>query len=377
MRSSMMARTSVTAKLVLMLASIVFSVLLGEVGVRIYQRFALGIPLSVNAAVRLYLDGQAPVPFCCVPDPRLGWRPRPNLRFDGEGQRADGTRYALHVTQDRAGFRARGRLTPAGPKILFLGDSFTQALEVSDDQTYYAEIGQDLGAEVFAVGARGYASLQEFLLMDEVLDRVRPDVIVWQFCQNDFMANSYDLERAWTPSALGLPRPFLNGGRIELRIPQPYAWLLELPGGSARLIALGTTRYKYVRYLLDGKKDVLLEDIEARGLQHPDFRVAVGKTREILALVVRRAGGTPIVLWEACTTVAPFHPAVRDLARQLGMHFVDELPGAVEHSVERELVLRTTDRIHWSPEGHRVVARTLGPYLRRSGLLGSHLRPSS
>lgn len=365
----------ILTRLSLVLASIAFSLLLGEVGLRLYQKIATGVPISVNAGTHIYLDGMAPVPFSCVLDEETGWKPTPNLRFQGEGQRADGSRYPLRVTQDENGFRAFGELTTRKPKVLFLGDSFTQAVEVSDDQTYYAEVGKNLDLEVFALGARGYSSFQEYLILDRVIDRILPDLIVWQFCFNDYMANAYEVERSWTASALGIPRPFWENGSVHHYIPESYAWLLQLFGGHSRFLSLMTIRYEQVIYrFVDGKKDVLLDGIYQHGLRDRGFHVAVNRTREILAMVSGRAKSTPIVIWEACTADEPFQSVLKDLAAQTGMHFVNGLPGDLGSPEHRGEVLYSIDRIHWDPEGHHLVAQRLTDYLAQSGLLRSPQR---
>jgi lysophospholipase L1-like esterase len=367
---SVMTPSAIMIGLVLAFGSIIFMMGLGEVGLRIYQRLASGVPIMMNAYTHIYVDGMAPVPFSCVLDDQIGWRPTPNLHFEGEGQSADGGRYRLRVTQDENGFRAFGRLDSGKPKVLFIGDSFTQAVEVSDDQTYYADLGRDLDVEVFGIGARGYSTFQEYLMLDQIVDRIRPDLIVWQACYNDYMANSYDLERSWTASALGIPRPYWEAGRIEHRIPESYAWVIELAGGHSRFLSFLTVKYEHLLFRLDGKKDVLMEAIEARGLQHPGFRRAVDTTREILTMVTHRAQSTPVVVWEACTARDPLHAVLKELAGQTGMHFVDAVPGVLdgpEHSGQGYSI----DHIHWNPEGHRIIAQALSGYVRQSGLLAA------
>src|SRR5437867_3136868 len=94
----------------------------------------------------------------------------------------------------RGGFRRFGDPSSSRPKLLVVGDSFTHALEVSDDKTYYALLGDRLGAEVFAYGAGGYGTLQESLVLDEYVDIIKPDAILWQFCSNDFVNNDLELE---------------------------------------------------------------------------------------------------------------------------------------------------------------------------------------
>ena len=50
--------------------------------------------------------------------------------------------------------------------------------------------------EVFAYGAGGYGTLQEYLILDEVVDHIRPTMLLWQFCSNDFINNDHALEVA-------------------------------------------------------------------------------------------------------------------------------------------------------------------------------------
>ncbi len=351
----------------LVVASTGIALLIAEVGVRVYQRVALGTPLIGDVATHVYLDGQAPVHFSSLRDGHLGWRPTPELRFDGSGKRADGSEYPLHVSQNANGFRSFGALN-AAPRILFIGDSFTQAVEVSDDQTFHALLSRQLAIEPFAYASRGYATLQESLAIDAVFDQVAPDVIVWQFCMNDWMANDFELERSWTASPMGMKRPFWKDGTIVRRIPESFAWLLELAGDRSRLLYLLSVRYERVLFVLQGRKDILVDDIHDQGMEHPGFRQAVENTREILANTSRRVSATPIVIFEACTTDAPFHPATATLAGDAGMTFVADLPAAVERAASNGKPVYALDGIHWSPEGHEVVAEVLRRTLQERGL---------
>jgi lysophospholipase L1-like esterase len=352
----------------LVVASTGAALLVAELGVRVFQRATLGTPLTGDVAPHVYLDGRALVRFSSVRDHLLGWRPTPDLFFEGLGQRVDGSEYPLRVTQNADGFRAFGAPATTDPKILFVGDSFTQGVEVSDDQTFYAELSRQLEIEVFAFASRGYGTLQESLAIDSVFDRIQPDAIVWQFCMNDFMANDYELERSWTASAMGMPRPYWNDGAIHRSTPESFGWLLDLAGGSSRLLYLVTMRYERLLFVLDGRRDVLIEEIRERGLDHPGFRAAVEKTREVLSRALQRVEGSPVVVFEACTTDAPFHPVVAELARDVGAHFVADLPAAIEQAASQGQVVYALDGVHWSPEGHQVVAGVLRGTLLELGL---------
>ena len=96
-------------------------------------------------------------------DEKLGWRATENYRFDGIKRNFDGTEYHATVSQGSNGFRLFRNVSSGKPRIFVIGDSFTQATDVSDDKTYYAVLKRVLDAEAFGYGVGGYGSLQEFL----------------------------------------------------------------------------------------------------------------------------------------------------------------------------------------------------------------------
>ena len=107
-------------------------------------------------------------------------------------------------------------------KVLFLGDSFTHAHEVSTGNAYY-DIFEQLGAGKYAVyvaGVSGYGTSQEFLLLKEVLKEVTPDILVLQMDDNDVSNNSFSLDNSllWNNQR---PRPYLDvsAGKYYVRDP--------------------------------------------------------------------------------------------------------------------------------------------------------------
>jgi hypothetical protein len=102
---------------------------------------SLGFALAVaELGVRLHhwWEGRAflaDVPFL-IRDDRLGWRPNGGLRVERVLTDAAGTGYRAHVSTERHGFRRLPRAAPGTPRLLFLGDSFTHAVEVDDARTY-------------------------------------------------------------------------------------------------------------------------------------------------------------------------------------------------------------------------------------------------
>jgi hypothetical protein len=152
---------------------------------------------SAETATRLYhllrwdvpvIDGQPSETSGAPPtivDPELGWRPKEGYRYDGTRRNSDGTKYNARITQDANGFRMFGDLNSGKPRVLVIGDSDTQAIEVSDDNTYYAILKQRLDIEVFAYGARGYGTLQELMILEKYYDVIKPDLVLWQYSIDD------------------------------------------------------------------------------------------------------------------------------------------------------------------------------------------------
>ena len=105
-------------------------------------------------------------------DPQKGWKATPLFAVQETLRDASGHSYNLVFHQDKEGFREFQDLGRR-PRILVIGDSFTQDRYASDNKTWYAEIGKRLRAQVFAYGAAGYGTLQELMVLREFLERRR------------------------------------------------------------------------------------------------------------------------------------------------------------------------------------------------------------
>jgi lysophospholipase L1-like esterase len=179
-----------------------------EVGVR-WHHWSEGRPFLADA------------PFL-VRDPELGWRPGRGLRIERRLADASGTPYRARVTTSRDGFRRLASAAPGQPRILFIGDSFTHAIEVGDERAYWAIFArQRPDYAVSAIGAGGYGTLQEALLLDEVAPRLRPDIVIWQLCANDLTNNLFEAERRSVRHNNLERRPYWEQDAIVYRNPAP------------------------------------------------------------------------------------------------------------------------------------------------------------
>src|ERR1051326_326735 len=129
----------------------------------------------------------------------LAWVPTPSYAPKTRSLRdLAGRSYERVYRTDANGSRLWGT-HPGRPKILFIGDSYTQAFEVSNDNTYYAQFAKQSGLDAYEVGAGGYGTLQELMLAARTTrtTHLQPDIVVLQFCSNDWINNSAELEGEW------------------------------------------------------------------------------------------------------------------------------------------------------------------------------------
>ncbi len=350
-------------------ASLLFCFLVLEVGLRGYQRVTQGISFFDSNGTTEYLDGKAAAKGTSIIDVERGWRPKPNYHFNGIEQNADGSTHPLSMSQESHGFRSFGNLKAPRPRILVIGDSYTQAVEVSDDKTYYAILGDKLGAEIFGVGSRGYGTLQQLQTLDQYVEPIKPNLIIWQFCYNDFMSNYFPLEKRWRAGSIGLNRPYLEDESIVYRVPKPYAWLLQLNRGVFRTVPFVTTYLdRFLYRFRDKNKDTLLETILSQGEADKDFAMAVKVTGQLFDRIRKRGDSTPVLLFEACTTAPIFHSTVAQLARDRGFYFVDQLPAALDRARASGRVIDSYDHVHFNEQGHEIIAEVLEHYTRERKL---------
>ena len=135
------------------------------------------------------------------PDPARGWAPPPGTEA---WQRLEGR--AL-VQINSAGFRGREHATDKPPKTLriaVLGDSFTEAVQVPVEETFWALLEQRLRectdtrerlVEVINFGVSGYSTAQELLALRTRVSAFRPDLVLLAFfAANDLVENSRALD---------------------------------------------------------------------------------------------------------------------------------------------------------------------------------------
>ena len=380
--------------------------------------FGLLLPLLVlEAALRLYgpiLPGNYDTGAYLVRDEALGHFHVPN--FDGWIKAPE---FTTHVKIDQLGLRDRRQSydKPAGTfRVLFLGDSFVEAVQVQQEQGVAEQLERALNqdaaqpVEVINAGVAAYGTGQEYLLLDQIGEQFHPDVVLLLFfVGNDVTNNDYRLELQDGDLKYALKPYFDLNKDGTLRLipgppPAPRTGLVNVMRNCCLL-------YDVIETGVFNKlnQNYPREQLEAiGGLRTPlsglydtqpndDWEHAWRNSEALLALVRDRSAamGAPLVVaaapeWRALEPdawreeIQKGNPKstrlssgrlqieaptdqVAEIADRLGVPFINLLPPLQDAFVTDQHLYYNFDK-HWTAAGHAVAARAIAQTLRQMEL---------
>lgn len=193
-----------TFRLLLSSASLLFTLLLLEIGIRLF----------VAPAYWQFRDASEDWQL----DSRLGWVPKPHLDVSARTEQGWLVRFRTNGDGMTPASAVRAR-SPGVLRILIVGDSTVVGRSVPQDQTIHAHLERQLrahglAAEVYNAGVEGYSTDQALIRMRELVPLYHPDIVVYGFCGNDFGGNA-------SSEAYGFPKPrfTLSGGVLHEKGP--------------------------------------------------------------------------------------------------------------------------------------------------------------
>lgn len=173
-------KTMIISKIILVMVTLIFTLLVVEIGLRFYYFGGLSV---VNKTPDINFIGY---------HDQLGWSNIPNK----EGYFSDPKEgFKGYVKFDQNGVRINdNNFDTNGKAILIVGDSVTAGLEVDNNETYasvlerlFFENGCDY--RVYNAGVRGYGTDQSFWNMERLIDIVNPEYVIYMFTSNDLQDN--------------------------------------------------------------------------------------------------------------------------------------------------------------------------------------------
>jgi len=341
---------------------LILIVFMGEVLLRVYHYYNYKINILNDANHGLLSK-----------DDKKGWKMSENLLYKNKEKDALNNIHNANIETNKYGFKLFDNQLSDKVKIFFIGDSFTAAMNVSNSEAFYGIIKDTIkNAEVFAYGAGGYGSLQEFMVLDEFIDVIKPNVIIWQFYENDFLDNDYKLDILKSFYNTGVPRPYLNldgeityryvkHGNIFFRLPAPISENIRL------LKFLNTTLSKFINRI--SEKEMLSEVSAQLPNISEELQHSAKITKMIMQMVKRRAGQVPIYLF-CITAEQPYYNIIKNICKDLGIHFIGNIPLKLDkYEKEKPFITKAADKLHLNKYGHLIVSEEIIKFLKANGAI--------
>lgn len=138
-----------------------------------------------------------------LPDPELGWVPKESYTYI-----RGASEYSHRVSYNSLGFRGQELDLNAPKRVMFLGDSFTEATQVPHECTFAEIVRERLLRDGFHVdvanmGVSGYSTDQELLYYLRYAEQIRTDLVIVMFYgDNDVQGNVGAYETAYSKPIL-------------------------------------------------------------------------------------------------------------------------------------------------------------------------------
>lgn len=296
--------------------------------------------------------------------------------------------YARPVTFDTdfEGFRNSRDIRRAD--LVFIGDSYTEAGNTPEEETYVRRTGERLGISTRNLGRAGYTGPPEFIILRDFGLRCKPRMVVWQIAESNDLSEAISFAR-WIRS--GRPRPyykFHEPTRADL-------WRQRSP--TYQLFSrLKPWPYRGTFTEREGKGQqvwflpVPLES-PAKEEYQPGWPILENSIRQGAALLrTQNIDLTVLLMPDKVRVMGPFCPDLEKngkrvragwdlpedkalaaylgrLCRDLAVPFVDATPALRQAAASGELVYLPFDT-HLTPRGHVIVSdllvQALAPALR-------------
>jgi lysophospholipase L1-like esterase len=309
--------------------------------------------------------------------------------------------FSARVSINSSGFRDAEFALPKPPgsfRILILGDSFAEAMQVHDEETLAARLRESFAGsyrpvEVLNLGVSGYGTSEELALLRLWGPKLEPDLVLLLFCLGNDVQNN---------AQSSLCR--LENGQLACRLPtRPSRLQLATWGLRSWLGA----HFHLFQLLRAATASPVLERLGLRKLAPeatpempfgsdaylpsapPYLADAYALTREILRELAATADGLGAETWLAllpardqiwdrewdAKVAARGEPLVRDepqralgaIARELGLPVID-LYGAFRSRGSSEETLYWRIDAHFDAAGHALAAREIAAALRAHGI---------
>ncbi|MCL5022901.1 MAG: SGNH/GDSL hydrolase family protein [Nitrospirae bacterium] len=314
-------------------------------------------------------------------DNTLGWRPKKSFSKKIQVIDKSGEKYFVNYLTNEFGFREFGDLSNNKKRILFVGDSWTGDPNTSNEDAYFGIVKNNLPVEVFVIGAGGYGTLQELLLIKEYAGMIKPDIFVLQYCDNDIINNSFFLEGPSIARGQKNLRPYWVNNRIEYRLPSDslYIFLYKTSKLFRTLDGLlSSVQYKiYKGYYPPQYKAYEAYGDFTKGLP-PELAAqiiaqksnAISVTQSLMSEMRRILPPNTKLITFSVSTDDPEELRIwQSISRNAGFIAYPSVSMRVEEAEKNGETVRVHDGAHWNRLGNKIAGEELVRIIRRDFLL--------
>ncbi len=346
-------RTAQNDKYFILLASLIFSFILVEIGLRQFTSETLFLDPKTDAywqaALREKINNEPVLPAelaDTIYDPKLGWRMTPFFNENGEIHNSQGFRGGEEFTDDNADFR-----------IMAVGDSFTYGLGVVDSDAYISQLGEQLDVQAVNAGVNAYGIDQAFLMWQEEGVELAPDVVILGYFVDDFFRNGLSIRDR--------PKPYfrydeqtqtfdLAGAPVNDIDSEELALTLEKSGGLRIVQALSWLKNKIGRAFGMYDLAALSErgEISAYILEQINNSVSENGGRLIIIFIGHCFDGIPENEW--------IEESVLESCDKYGIQCIN----MAEKMRQAEFNTFYDSNCHWSEDGHAFAAAELASFIQ-------------
>ncbi len=290
-------------------------------------------------------------------DAKLGWRTKANYQSQGTIKTKKGAEYTVDYSTIQKGFRHFDKLDSLKKRLLVVGDSYTQAVEVNSAAMYGRVLADSLDLALYNYGQAGYGTLQQAMLIEEVFDTIQPDLVILQMCSNDFVDNHAPMEYN-SNYRVGLRRPYLTmSGEIDYVLPVARWKRIIKKSKFASLILK-----KFLNATAQADKTTQYQ-IQELGKEYLPYGQSYQITGQILDRIQSKVGQTPLLAL-LLVNGKPYEQDLVTLCAERGIPYALEPFKTLLKAQWDGKDVKTSDGYHFTPLGHQIIAEGLIPEVK-------------
>jgi hypothetical protein len=312
-----------------------------------------------------------------LPDRELGFVRRPGISWQGH---LPGNNQLIHYRTDEHGFRNRLGLRHA--ELVFIGDSYTEAGEVAEPDTFVQRIAMVSGLNAVNLGRGAYGPQQASIVLRRYGLAYQPRVVFWQFFAGNDLSDAYNFalwQQTGVQSTKSLRSRLLENSLLHqllslTLLPQPITPIARLRYTDQTEQALAP-RYRYQPQLSQQMVVGMEETLKA---VETGFRLCQDQGIRLVLIFIPsmvRVMEPWLTFDDAAqrerylpgSTVkgqGDFSSQLQQLCQQLGCPYLDALPALRSQAARDNKQIYIPNDEHLDVMGHQVIAQLLLEWLR-------------